>query len=138
MMEDDDLKLWRGFADGRTDRWTNKQTDICDCRVAFATENTTISPSILGLDIIESNPSFISIVAGSWPCICWRTILCGVPRSRRRPLHEASLLCFVPGPGPHLSGSDGQGFLWSPGNNAATSSNMSSLCVTCIQFSSRP
>jgi len=35
MMEDDDLKLLRGFADGRTNEWT----DICDCRVAFATEN---------------------------------------------------------------------------------------------------
>jgi len=34
-MEDDDLKLLRGFADGRTD----ERTDICDCRVAFATEN---------------------------------------------------------------------------------------------------
>ena len=34
MMEDDDLKLLRGFADGRMD----EQTDICDCRVAFATE----------------------------------------------------------------------------------------------------
>ena len=30
MMKDDDFKLLRGFADG----WT----DICDCRVAFATE----------------------------------------------------------------------------------------------------
>ena len=34
MMEDDDLKLLRGFADGQTD----ERTDICDCRVAFATE----------------------------------------------------------------------------------------------------
>ena len=23
----------------QTDRWTDKQTDICECRVAFATEN---------------------------------------------------------------------------------------------------
>ena len=35
MMKGDDFKLLRGFADGRTDG----QTDICDCRVAFATEN---------------------------------------------------------------------------------------------------
>ena len=38
MMKDDDFKLLRGFAD-RRDRLTDKQTDICDCRVAFATEN---------------------------------------------------------------------------------------------------
>ena len=33
-MKDDDFKLLRGFADGQMD----KQTDICDCRVTFATE----------------------------------------------------------------------------------------------------
>ena len=33
--EDDDFKLFRGFGDRRT----NRRTDICDCRVAFATEN---------------------------------------------------------------------------------------------------
>ena len=27
------------FPDRLMDRWTNKWTDICDCRVAFATEN---------------------------------------------------------------------------------------------------
>ena len=37
-MKDDDFKLLRGFADRQTDG----QTDICDCRVAFATENTLI------------------------------------------------------------------------------------------------
>ena len=36
MMKDDDFKLLRGFADERTDN----RTDICDCRVAFATEKT--------------------------------------------------------------------------------------------------
>ena len=36
---DDDFKLLRGFADKQTDGQTNKQTDIGDCRVAFATEN---------------------------------------------------------------------------------------------------
>ena len=34
MMKDDDFKLLRGF----DDRQTNERTDICDCRVAFATE----------------------------------------------------------------------------------------------------
>ena len=28
----------RGFDNRRTDRQTNRRTDICDCRVAFATE----------------------------------------------------------------------------------------------------
>ena len=47
MMKDDDFKLLKGFALGRTnggtDRQTNEQmneqTDICDCRVSFTTEN---------------------------------------------------------------------------------------------------
>ena len=34
MMKDDDFNLLKGFALGRT----NERTDICDCRVAFATE----------------------------------------------------------------------------------------------------
>ena len=38
MMKDDDFKLLRGFAD----RLTEERTDICDCRVAFATENECI------------------------------------------------------------------------------------------------
>ena len=42
MMEDDDLKLFRGFADGRTDGRTNERTDICDCRVAFATDKISL------------------------------------------------------------------------------------------------
>ena len=33
-MKDDDFKLLRGFDNGQT----NRRTDICDCRVAFATE----------------------------------------------------------------------------------------------------
>ena len=33
-MKNDDFKLFGGFAD----ELTNRQTDICDCRVAFATE----------------------------------------------------------------------------------------------------
>ena len=35
MMKDDDFKLLRGFGYRQTDRLT----DICECKVAFATEN---------------------------------------------------------------------------------------------------
>ena len=35
MMKDDDFKLLRGFASEQTDR----RTDICECRVAFAAKN---------------------------------------------------------------------------------------------------
>ena len=38
MMKDDDFKMLRGFASKWTDRQTNGRTDICECRVAFATE----------------------------------------------------------------------------------------------------
>ena len=38
MMKDDDCKLLRGFDYGQT----NRRTDICDCRVAFATEKKKI------------------------------------------------------------------------------------------------
>ena len=37
-MMKDDFKLLRGFADEQTNERTNERTDICDCRVAFATE----------------------------------------------------------------------------------------------------
>ena len=40
MMKDDDFKLLRGFADERT----NGRTDICECRVALATENLAKHP----------------------------------------------------------------------------------------------
>ena len=33
-----DFKLFEGFY-FLEDRWMNKQTDICECRVAFTTEN---------------------------------------------------------------------------------------------------
>ena len=39
MMKDEDFKLLRGFDLLRTDRQSDRRTDICDCRVAFATEN---------------------------------------------------------------------------------------------------
>ena len=39
MMKDDDFKLLRGFADRQTNERTDGRTDICECRVAFATEN---------------------------------------------------------------------------------------------------
>ena len=41
-MKDNDYKLLGDFdlrqTDGRTNRQTDKRTDICDCKVAFATE----------------------------------------------------------------------------------------------------
>ena len=41
-MKDDDFKLLGGF-----DLWqTNGQTDICDCRVTFATEKQVINPAV--------------------------------------------------------------------------------------------
>ena len=36
MMKNDDFKLLKGFASRQTDGLT----DICECRVAFATENS--------------------------------------------------------------------------------------------------
>ena len=39
MMKYDDFKLLRGFDNGQT----NRRTDICDCRVAFATEKLGLS-----------------------------------------------------------------------------------------------
>ena len=33
------LCCWGGFEDERADRWTTKRTEICECRVASATEN---------------------------------------------------------------------------------------------------
>ena len=38
MMRNDDFKLLRGFDNERT----NGRTDICDCRVAFATDKKSI------------------------------------------------------------------------------------------------
>ena len=45
MMKDDDFKLLRGFCDWLTDGQTNERTDICECRVAFATEKVYIFSS---------------------------------------------------------------------------------------------
>ena len=39
MMKDDDFKLLKGFALGLMDEQMDGQTDICDSRVTFATEN---------------------------------------------------------------------------------------------------
>ena len=36
-----------GLTDRQTDRETDRRTDICDCRVAFATENTTANISFV-------------------------------------------------------------------------------------------
>ena len=46
MMKDDDFKVLRGLCDWLTDRLTDKQTDICECRVAFATEKNEKSDII--------------------------------------------------------------------------------------------
>ena len=43
-MDDDDFKLLKGFALRLTDRRTDRRTDICDCRVAFATEKLAFQP----------------------------------------------------------------------------------------------
>ena len=47
-MKNDDFKLLKGFALRLTDEQTNGRTDICDCRVAFATENS-INFNMLGV-----------------------------------------------------------------------------------------
>ena len=39
MMKDDDFKLLKGFALGLMNEQMDGQTDICDSRVTFATEN---------------------------------------------------------------------------------------------------
>ena len=39
MMKDDGFRLLMGLADRQTNKWT----DICECRVAFATENDRYS-----------------------------------------------------------------------------------------------
>ena len=43
MMKDDDFKLLRGFADKQTNKWTD---NICDFRVAFATEKQSIDKTL--------------------------------------------------------------------------------------------
>ena len=42
-MKDDDFKLLRGFASEQMDR----RTDICECRVAFATENVIFNTVLI-------------------------------------------------------------------------------------------
>ena len=42
MMKDGDFKLLRGFADRQTNKWTDKRTDIGDCRVSFATKKESL------------------------------------------------------------------------------------------------
>ena len=59
-MNDDDFKLFRGFGD----RLTNGRTDICECRVAFATENmyfivTLVLNFLLLATTSPSSPSFV-------------------------------------------------------------------------------
>ena len=52
MMKDDDFKLLRGF----DNRQTDEGTDICDCRVAFATEKyfwaKEVTPTLMMTDLL--------------------------------------------------------------------------------------
>ena len=64
MMKDEDFKLLKGFALRRT----NRRTDICDCRVAFATEN--FDSLILKLNEIFSIN--ICLIMNEW-FDCFRT-----------------------------------------------------------------
>ena len=59
MMNDDDLKLLRGFADRRTD----ERVDICDCRVAFANEKTFHSLTCLKESFCQSSKAHVSSIA---------------------------------------------------------------------------
>ena len=43
MMKNDDFRLLKGFASEQTDR----RMDICECRVAFATENDMFKAELL-------------------------------------------------------------------------------------------
>ena len=51
-----DFERLRGFCDGQTDRLTDRQTDICYSRVAFATENLYININFL-IEIRGKNES---------------------------------------------------------------------------------
>ena len=46
MMKDDDFKLLRGFDYRQTDRIM----DICECRVAFVTDKTHTTPTLVQTD----------------------------------------------------------------------------------------
>ena len=58
-MKNDDFKLLRGFDLWQTDWRTNKWMDICDCRVAFATENQVQK---LDLDVLRKKNSYYRIL----------------------------------------------------------------------------
>ena len=60
-MKDDDFKLLWGFVDRQTYKQTNRQTDICDCRVAFATEK-----SIYSLDQEEQGEVIMAEYREGW------------------------------------------------------------------------
>ena len=58
------LSCLKGFADWQTDRWTNEWTDICDCRVVFATENWIYIDRLLqvySFDIWDSHMQNITL-----------------------------------------------------------------------------
>ena len=47
-----DVKVFWGFALRLTDERTNERTDICDCRVAFATENIQVDRKYLIVPVL--------------------------------------------------------------------------------------
>jgi len=56
-----------GFCDGQTDGQTDRRTDICDSRVAFATEKaahyfnvagSSVSPKVLG----SNGPRYLKVI----------------------------------------------------------------------------
>ena len=53
-MKDDDFKLLKGFV-------TDRRTDICECRVAFATENASVL-IVLNLDISTSSSVSVTLL----------------------------------------------------------------------------
>ena len=52
MINDVDFKLLRGFADRQRNRQMDKQTNICECSVAFATENCRKNENRWGLILL--------------------------------------------------------------------------------------
>ena len=69
-MKDDDFKLLKGFAFRQTDERTNERTDICDCRVAFATENLFKYQKQIGKLSFNNNESVLLLGPNNAIYIC--------------------------------------------------------------------
>ena len=52
MVDRSNSERLRGFCDRQTDRQMDIRTDICDCRVAFATEKTHENVSLRRTDSV--------------------------------------------------------------------------------------